>query len=307
MKRLFLCALTLTLLVALPASAAGVRSIDNGIDVWHTAGDGTTFVDFAKNPIPKGFFCAKSGSFTGRIVLQGRPLATGNPGELGGADTIVQRLDDATFDGSGVAATRVQLRALQLESVSPVKTACGDFTVRVTLNGTQPVSQMKIIKETETGGRFEAPIRVNFRIAFFPVKGAPTQRLELTRGFSLLPAPNATWGAIEKSRFRPGRPATLLVDTDGDQIPDTYLPKTSGNFLPGWGPEWQREFRASHGLGEKLLAQPIECTSTSTTYSYDGYGSYTCNSGTDPQCHPEAEQASSHCAQNCPPCQPTAY
>src|SRR3954452_214612 len=90
MKRAFFCTLILALLLALPVAAANVRAIESGIDVWHTPADGTTFVDFAKNPIPKGFFCTKSGSFTGRIVLQGRPLATGTPGELGGADTIVQ-------------------------------------------------------------------------------------------------------------------------------------------------------------------------------------------------------------------------
>jgi hypothetical protein len=129
MKRTFVCVLALASLAALPAAAATVRSIENGIDVWRTAGDGTTFVKFDQSPIPKGFFCFKSEAFRGRIVLQGRPLATGIPGELGGADTIVQRLDNAAFDASGVATTRIQLRALQLESVAPIKTTCGDFNV----------------------------------------------------------------------------------------------------------------------------------------------------------------------------------
>jgi hypothetical protein len=274
MKRSFVCVLTLTVLAALPAAAASVRSIQNGIDVWHTAGDGTTFVKFDKNPIPKGFFCAKSAAFTGRIVLQGRPLTTGTPGELGGADTIVQRLDDATFDGRGEATTRIQLKALQLESVAPIKTACGDFNVRVALNGTQPTTKMRIIKESETGGRFVAPLKVQYRVSFFPVAGAPTQRIELVRSFTLAPATNATWGAVEKGRAG-SRQATLLVDTDGDQVPDTYLPKTSGNFQPGWTPALERQ-RQSHGM-QKLY--------------------YACSYSSDPECHPESEGI--HCAAAC--------
>ncbi|MBW8874196.1 MAG: hypothetical protein JF614_04480 [Acidobacteria bacterium] len=305
MKRAFVCLLALTFLAALPAVAAGVRTIQNGIDVWRTAGDGTTFVDFAKNPIPKGFFCAKSESFTGRVVLQGRALSTGTPGELGGADTIVQRLDDASFDGKGVATTRVQLRALQLESVAPLKTACGSFHARVSLGGPQPVSQMKIIRETEVGGRFEAPIQVKFRVTFVPVEGSPARRLELVRSFTLAPATNATWGAVvPKKSF--SRQATVLVDTDGDQIPDTYLPRTSGNFFPGLNAAWLKAARERQGLNKmdasgSMSPTPVETCTTDTSYSYDGYGSYQCNAGPDPQCHPEAEQAQ-HCARPCPPC-----
>ncbi|MEA2604950.1 MAG: hypothetical protein QOF89_5942 [Acidobacteriota bacterium] len=279
MKRAFVCALTLALLAAaLPAAAATVRTIENGIDVWHTPGDGTSYVDFARNPIPKGFFCTKSAAFTGRIALRGRPLTTGTPGELGGADTIVQRLDDATFDGSGVATTRIQLRALQLESVAPVKTTCGDFHVQVSLSGTQPTTKMRIIRETESSGRFEAPIEVRYRVSFFPTKGAPTQRLDLVRSFTLAPAPNATWGAIETKQFA-SRANTLLVDTDGDQIPDTFLPKTSGNFQAGWTPALERAMQI------RRMQKALDGTA------------YACSYSDEPECHPEAQGI--HCAEPC--------
>jgi hypothetical protein len=282
MKRAFVCILAFALLAALPAAAASVHTIGNGIDVWRTAGDGTTFVKFDKNPIPRGFFCANSEAFSGRIVLQGHPLATGTPGELGGADTIVQRLDDATFDGSGVATTRVQIRALQLESVAPIKTSCGDFNVRVTLNGTQPTTKMKITRETGSNGRFEAPLAVRYKIAFLPTR-VGAQRLELVRSFTLAPAANATWGtAVESKSF--SRQATLLVDTDGDQIPDTYLPRTSGNFQVGWTPAFAKAMaeRRSQGILNKIVAQTM----------------YECNPpGTDAECHPEAQGI--HCSEPC--------
>jgi hypothetical protein len=279
MRRAFICVLALALLAALPAAAATVRTIQNGIDVWHTAGDGSTFVNFDRNPIPKGFFCSKSASFTGRIVLQGRALATGAPGELGGADTIVQRLDDATFDGSGVATTRIQLRALQLESVTPVKTSCGSFNVLVTLSGTQPTTQMKIIRETESSGRFEAPIAVQYKIAFLPTR-VGGQRLELVRSFTLAPAPNATWGTVAQAKSF-SHQATLLVDTDGDRIPDAYVPRTSGNFQVGWTPAWARALAEKRSQGTLKLMQQ----------------QYACSEGSDPQCHPEAEGI--HCSTPC--------
>jgi hypothetical protein len=281
-KRVFVYALTLALFAALPAAAATVRSIENGIDVWHTAGDGTTFVDFAKNPIPKGFFCSKSAAFTGRVVLQGRPLATGTPGELGGADTIVQRLDDASFNSDGVATTRVQLRALQLDSMAAIKTTCGDFNVRVSLSGVQPTTKMRIIRETESSGRFVAPIQVRFKISFLPTSGATALQRELVRNFTLAPAPNATWGVTEAKRSS-SRQASLLVDTDSDQIPDTYLPKTSGNFQAGWTPEWARAHKERQAMQK--------------TY-YADQALYECSYSPEPECHPEASQAA-HCAAPC--------
>ena len=91
--RIILSLAVLTLL-ALPAAAAD-RVIVNGIDPWVTVAQGKTFADFSAQPIPAGFFCALSEPFTGRINLRGVPLVTGEPGALGKADTIIQRLDDA--------------------------------------------------------------------------------------------------------------------------------------------------------------------------------------------------------------------
>ena len=104
---------TVLLLIALPMSAAD-QVIQSGIDIWRTPGNGTTFVDFLKEPIPAGFFCFKSKPFSGRIVFRGVPIVTGESGALGKTDTIIQRLDDAVFDENGVANTRIQMRALHL-------------------------------------------------------------------------------------------------------------------------------------------------------------------------------------------------
>ena len=208
---------------------AADRVIQNGIDVWVTKGDGSTFFDFATNPIPAGFFCPGSAPFTGRVTFQGEPIVTGTPGSLGAADTIVQRLDDATFDKRGVAVTRIQVRALSLKSMAPIETACGAFAAIVSLDGVQPITRMRIIRENKTGGRFSAPLWLNVKVSFTPVGRVGREVLEIPVEVRFRANPNFPW------RSKPGVPTPagfVKVDTDGDRVADTYLPGTS-NFIAG--------------------------------------------------------------------------
>ena len=69
---------------------AADRVIQNGLDGWVTRLM-LDYVDFAKNPIPAGFFCSESAPFPGRVGFRGEPLVTGTPVALGAIDTIVQR------------------------------------------------------------------------------------------------------------------------------------------------------------------------------------------------------------------------
>jgi hypothetical protein len=218
-------------LAALPAAALE-RVIPNGIDLWQTSSDGSTFVDFANNPIPAGFFCANSEPFTGRVGFKGVPVAADTA--LGATDTIVQRLDDAVFNKQGVAFTRIQMRSLNMVSIAPVKTSCGPFRAKVSLAGDQPITRMRIIREGESGGRFEAPIWVNAKISFVPVRGRSNEPLELLKEVRFPPLPNQRWAAtpgpmaVEKAGF-------VIVDTDGDGATDTFLPGTTPNFTVGRG------------------------------------------------------------------------
>jgi hypothetical protein len=230
-SRLF-SVLALLLLIALPVSAAD-RVIQNGIDLWYTAGDGRTFINFAKDPLPAGFFCFKSAPFTERVIFRGIPVATGEKGGLGPTDTIVQRLDDAVFNKRGVAVTRVQVRALHFESVQPIQTACGAYKVEVRLNGVQPITRMRIVRNHESGGRFFAPIAVNGKVVFTPVGRASTEILEATRNVRFPANQGITW-ADRVGKQGVEKPGFVLVDTDNDRVPDTYLPGTSSNFAAGW-------------------------------------------------------------------------
>lgn len=215
-------------LAATPALALD-STIYNGIDLWRTQ-EGT-FVDFSVSPLPAGFFCQRSEPFAEKVGFQGVPLATGVPGALGRTDTIVQRLDNAVFNKKGVAFTRIQLRAMNFESIAPIKTACGLFKATVTLDGEQPITRMKIVRENAQGGRFYAPISVNVKISFTPIGRPATEPLELRKSVRFPALLNQRW--VNLPAQSPGQvKGFLLVDTDGDRVPDTYLPGTS-NFGVG--------------------------------------------------------------------------
>jgi hypothetical protein len=186
------------------------------------------FQDFANSPLPAGFFCMRSEPFTGRVVFRGAPIAIDEPGALGQTDTIIERLDDATFNRKGVAVTRLQARGLNLVSVAPIQTGCGAYNVRATLSGEQPITRMKIFRENEGGGRYHAPLSLNVKLTFTPVAGGKT--VELVRPVRFSTSIN-TW-SFQPEAKRLQRARYLRVDTDGDGRPDSYVPGTS-NFTPG--------------------------------------------------------------------------
>ena len=220
-----LVAVALLLLVALPASAAS-PVLKAGIDPWRTIPEGT-FSDFKANPLPAGFFCTASPAFTGRIWLRGVPLASDNP-KLVQVDTIVQRLDDAVFNKRGVARTRLQVRALQLEGIRTFKNVCGEYHVQVTLDGEQPINNMRIVRENKDGGRFFVTLRINTKVIFTRV-GNPSERLEFSQPVAFAQSPYHFWGFRDERKARGGE---VMIDTDWDGSLDTLVPDSS-NFSAG--------------------------------------------------------------------------
>ncbi len=234
-NRRILAALLCSFLFGLSPLAA-TPTIERGIDVFTTPADGKTAYDFARTPIPAGFFCKGSKPFTGRIAFKGLPLTTEIPGQLGSVDTVVERLDDAVFDAKGTAVTRLQFRALSLVSIAPVKTNCGAFHAYVSLAEKQRVTTMRIHRTEEGGGNFVAPLATDVRLTFIPVKparGKIARKLELTGSFTF-PATPLPWSLTDSSMAK-GLEA-LVVDTNGDLTPDSRLPGRS-NFVPGLSPE----------------------------------------------------------------------
>lgn len=215
-------------LVVVPLSA---QIIESGTDLWRTRGDGTTYASFAIEPLPAGFFCEGSQPFTGDVTFRGVPVKTQPAGALGITDTVIHRLDDAELDANGVATTRIQMKAMVFESVEMLRNECGTFRVGVELEGEQPITEMKIVREEENGGRFVAPIHVNVAITFTPVDhGGET--LRIPRQLRFPPAAHAVWSTRPEKGFAQFG-AEFEVDTDNDGVVDTLLPGTSRAFFAG--------------------------------------------------------------------------
>lgn len=225
--RITLC-VALLALVTVPLSA---QIIEQGTDLWRTHGDGSTSASFALDPLPAGFFCAGSAPFAGKIAFRGVPVATEPAGVLKATDTVIHRLDDAEFDEYGVAVTRIQMAAMQFEGVERLRNECGTFRVGVELDGEQPITEMKVIREEDNGGRFVAPIHVNVNITFTPVDHGGTT-LQVSRQLRFGPAANAVW-STRPELGSPSVSGEFQVDTDHDGLVDTLLPGTSRAFFAG--------------------------------------------------------------------------
>lgn len=217
-------------LAALPAAAAD-RVIHRGIDPWTTIPE-FTYMNFHIYPIPAGFFCGAFPGFTDQIWFKGVPLTSDAPSALGTTDTIIERLDNAVFNKNGVARTRVRVRALQLEGIEPLKTVCGDYHVKVTLDGEQPISTMRIVREDAKGGRFLVPLALNVKFTFTRIDN-PSEQLEISQAVHFNVNPHHRW-SYRQLVPDAKRVSKVMVDTDWDGAPDTLLPGTS-NFAAGRG------------------------------------------------------------------------
>lgn len=211
--------------------------IYSGSDLWITPGDGTTYADFSHIPIPADFFCSGSQPFTGRIVFEGVPLTTRPAKVLGPTDTIVHRLDDAVFDETGFAKTRIQMSAMEFRNAEPFRNGCGAFDVGVVLEGPQPVTEMRIYQQGAGFGIFEADISVNIKMTFTPADDKGPE-LALYRNLAFAPAVNV-WSSQpgERTIHRPG---FIHVDTDSDRVADTFITGTSRNFIAGYAGDSKR-------------------------------------------------------------------
>lgn len=94
------------------------------------------------------------------------------------------------------------------------------------------IGARQLVVDLAGGGRFQAPIWVNAKISFEPLRGPAVERLELLKEVRFPPLPNQRWSAtpgsaaVQKAGF-------VSVDTDGDGV--TVLPGTTSNFNVGRG------------------------------------------------------------------------
>ena len=236
------CCLALASLLLIPALASSRDENPNklvdpqdviysGTDIWVTPADGMTFSDFSQQPIPAGFFCEGSAPFTAKVAFKGGGLNSVPAGILGEADTVIYRMDNAVFNGDGVAITDVKFLALSLLSIEPLQTECGQFHARIRLQGEQSVTSMRIERRGQDSGIYSAVLSVNAKVSFTPVVGQTAEPLELSQSVRF--APNHSVWARQPGANSPALQNYARIDVDGDGHAETTIPGPS-NFKPGY-------------------------------------------------------------------------
>ncbi len=258
--KFFRLAMGIALLTMLAAPALA-QVAEAGVDVFTTPAAAGSNIDFTTDPIPADFFCPGSPPFFGVVTLKGVPLATDPPKVAGTTDTIVERLNSVPTDGS---STPVVVRALQLKHTQPTTIVCGNGDVidwgtwvHVADPYAPPASDstMQIYADS-----FTSHLVVPATVKFYNIADA-TDVVEMSHEVSL--AGSGSWSdnpgsnAIEFDNW-------ILVDTDGDDVPDTEVPPTS-NFHPGWQGQTrvalsEQERLAKHGIKPPRPSGPISVT-----------------------------------------------
>jgi hypothetical protein len=146
---------------------AGVDSVPKGFDLFQTDPAQNIFRFTGQSAIPAGFFAPDSQAFEGSVNFGGDPLITFQGGDVGNADTVVERTADGVAGPNGTPgdAVPIELRALSLVGVTPIEVATGQTTqlwdVRATLSPSRPsTGSIRITRSAPNGGTFDSQITV---------------------------------------------------------------------------------------------------------------------------------------------------
>lgn len=230
--------LTLGLLGFVAGPALAQTTIQSGLDVWETPGDGSTLANL---DIPAGFFCQGSAPIFTVIPMKGVPLATNPPGILGTADTVIERLKDVDLAPGECQPVPTVVRSLSLEGLDVVSVVCpstGQVTTWKVSACTcssccavQPITELKLcLDDPDCGcgtadGELSIDVCLNFtEVNTGAVLGPVTQRVNLAINGMPWCDKGLAGGLNVKQAFQ--------VDTNCDSKADLAVPCTS-NFFPG--------------------------------------------------------------------------
>ncbi len=157
-KRTTALLMLLASFLALPALA---QTIPAGKDFWVTPNNGRTDFKFPANDVELLCGAPPSATWNHTVTLKGVPA----PGS--DYDTVVARLDNAVFNSSLQASTRIQVAQLSFVSAAPQATPCGTINWTVNLSGPQAVTLMRLRRTSATGGVFSADIAVSVEFRAF--------------------------------------------------------------------------------------------------------------------------------------------
>ena len=150
------------LLAGLAGLSASAQIISAGPDFWTTPANSQTYFTFPAGDVEALCGAQPKDDWDHKLALKGVPLSSGPA-----YDTVVARLDDAVFDASGTATTRVQVQKLSFASIAPRDTPCGALTWQATLAGTQGITTMVLRRTSPMGGFFNADLSIKVELRAF--------------------------------------------------------------------------------------------------------------------------------------------
>ncbi|MBI4556163.1 MAG: hypothetical protein HY706_01145 [Candidatus Hydrogenedentes bacterium] len=219
--RVFLCVpLLLTCLTF--ASYA----VPPGFDIFETDSNSQINIGSAPlDPIPADFFAPSSNPFTGIIQIQGNPMPTSPscPGNIGNADTVVERKQAADVPGVPSSDTiPIEIVALNLVSVAPITvthspSGSSTWDVKVEASPVTPSTGMINIQRTSTeGGTFNSTLFVYPKLTFTNTSNPSDVRVF---DYGAVPACATLTGGNVPWVFR---------------APDVVCPACGEDFVPGF-------------------------------------------------------------------------
>jgi len=211
--------LLLVSLAALPAMAQ--PPIPAGSDYWVTPANGQTIFEFPEGDVESLCGAPISATWNHKLPLRGVPTVGSD------WDTRVARLDNAVFDSSGAAVTRIQVKELNLANINLHSTPCGRLNWKVSLACCpQPITKMVLRADGTTGGVFSANISVSVEFKAFAASGAYIGSLFYTRELPELGG-GTPWSYGGPTGFRPGiTVANTCIDVLRKKL-SQYAPESS--------------------------------------------------------------------------------
>ena len=167
-----------------------MRPLPVGVDLMETLGGG---LDFMAEPIPAGFFGPGSDPFEGAVVLEGEPLGTFGPFEIGSADTIIHRTEHSLLrTAPDQVEIGIEIVELSLVSAAPIVVTYEDgayeewWEVSVNLVPTDPMMSnpgtMLIDQFDPVNGSCDliVPVTVELQVTF--VRPSPFTSVDMAVG-----------------------------------------------------------------------------------------------------------------------------
>ncbi|HEX4962607.1 MAG TPA: hypothetical protein VF173_17355 [Thermoanaerobaculia bacterium] len=236
-KKWMYATVAVALLVASSASAQRVPAGDDGLS---TQGGGRTQVDLTAYPIDKVFGAGIEGNSI--VSLKGESLGTG---ALDGIDTIVRRSQDITIRG-GKGSGSLAIVALRLVGEQPVSIGGKSYTLHVFLSefsADVKAGRLDLAMTNADGGVFNSFFNVRPKLVFTGEDGNDTTidcgavvcgdgsdlKMSATNGSFTISGVKGGFDPV--ARQMKSLPAGLLVDGDGDGVPELKTLASSNLYI----------------------------------------------------------------------------